>query len=97
MPAVRSAIRTVDANRRIVQMRTLQDMLDRASADMAFTMVLLAIAATVALRTRDSGVHPHQAGNAMNALVVGGVAVSALARTDGGRASTAACETHSTR
>lgn len=48
-------------------------------------------------RSRCSGVHPHQAGIAMNALVVGGVAVSALARTDGGRASTAACETHSTR
>ncbi len=57
VPAVRGAIRTVDANLPIVQVRTLQDMLDRASAYMAFTMVLLAIAASVALLLGTIGIY----------------------------------------
>jgi putative ABC transport system permease protein len=48
-PAVRRAVDAVDPNLALAQVRTLQDMLDAASAQMAFTMVLLAIAATVAL------------------------------------------------
>jgi ABC-type antimicrobial peptide transport system permease subunit len=42
-------VKTIDANLALAQVRTLQDTLDRASAQMAFTMVLLAIAASVAL------------------------------------------------
>ena len=49
MGAVRAAIGQVDPNLAVAQVRTLQDILDRASAQMAFTMVLLAIAAAVAL------------------------------------------------
>jgi putative ABC transport system permease protein len=49
MPAVRRAIEGFDDQLAIAQVRTLQDLLDRASAQMAFTMVLLAIAAGVAL------------------------------------------------
>jgi putative ABC transport system permease protein len=48
-PAVRRAVDAVDKNLALAQVRTLQDVLDRASAQMAFTMVLLAIAAGVAL------------------------------------------------
>jgi ABC-type antimicrobial peptide transport system permease subunit len=46
---VRRAIGVVDANLALSQVRTLQDTLDNASAQTAFTMVLLAIAASVAL------------------------------------------------
>ena len=49
MSSVRTLDRDVDANLPIAQVRTLQDILDAASAQMAFTMVLLAIAAGVAL------------------------------------------------
>jgi ABC-type antimicrobial peptide transport system permease subunit len=49
LPAVRRAIDAVDTNLAIAQVQTLQDVLDRASAQTAFTMVLLAIAAGVAL------------------------------------------------
>jgi putative ABC transport system permease protein len=49
LPSVRSAIRDIDSNLALAQVRTLQDALDRASAQMAFAMVLLAIAAGVAL------------------------------------------------
>jgi putative ABC transport system permease protein len=48
-PAVRRAVDAVDKNLALAQLRTLQDVLDGASAHMAFTMVLLAIAAGVAL------------------------------------------------
>ncbi len=48
-PAVRRAVDAVDKNLALAQVRTLQEVLDRASAQMAFTMVLLAIAAGVAL------------------------------------------------
>ena len=49
LPFVRSAIRTTDSSLALGQVRTLQEMLDDASAQMAFTMVLLATAAVVAL------------------------------------------------
>jgi predicted lysophospholipase L1 biosynthesis ABC-type transport system permease subunit len=49
MAPVRDAVGEVDANLALAQVRTLQDTLDRASAQMAFTMVLIVIAATVAL------------------------------------------------
>jgi putative ABC transport system permease protein len=48
-PAVRRAIDTVDADLALSDVRSLQDIVDRASADMAFTMVLIAIAGSVAL------------------------------------------------
>jgi putative ABC transport system permease protein len=47
--SVRHAIDAVDRNLAIAQVRTLQEILDRAAGQMAFTMVLLAIAAAVAL------------------------------------------------
>jgi predicted permease len=46
---VRRAIDDVDASVAIAQVRTLQEILDGASAQMAFTMVLLTIAASLAL------------------------------------------------
>jgi predicted permease len=46
---VRRAIGDVDANVAIAQVRTLLDILEDASAQMAFTMVLLTIAASIAL------------------------------------------------
>jgi len=49
LAAVRRAIDTVDANLALAQVQTLQDRLDRASAQLTFTMVLLTIAAGVAL------------------------------------------------
>ena len=49
LAAVRHAIDEVDKSLAIAQVRTLQDILDGAAAQMAFTMVLLAIAAGVTL------------------------------------------------
>jgi predicted permease len=49
LPSARRAIDTIDANLAIAQLRTLEDLVDGASAQMAFTMTLLAIAAAVAL------------------------------------------------
>ena len=49
LPSVRRAIDAVDAKLALAQVRTLQEILDRSSAQMAFTMVLLVIAAVVAL------------------------------------------------
>jgi len=49
MPLVQRATHSVDPQLALAQVRTLQDVLDRASAQMAFTMVLVAIAASVAL------------------------------------------------
>jgi putative ABC transport system permease protein len=57
LPSVRRAIDTIDSNLALAQVRTLQDILDRASAQTAFTMVLLAIAATVALVLGTIGVY----------------------------------------
>jgi putative ABC transport system permease protein len=49
LPAVRGAIGSVDLALAVSQVSTLEDILDRASAQMAFTMALLTIAAGVAL------------------------------------------------
>jgi len=46
---VRRAIDGIDKNLALAQVRTLEDTLDRASAQTAFTMALLTIAASVAL------------------------------------------------
>jgi hypothetical protein len=46
--AVRVAVGGVDANVALAQVRTLQNILDRATAQMAFTMVLLLRAAGTA-------------------------------------------------
>jgi putative ABC transport system permease protein len=49
MASVRRTIGAVDRNLPIAEIRTLQELVDAASAQMAFTMALIAIAATVAL------------------------------------------------
>jgi predicted permease len=49
MPAVRHAIDGVDPNLAMALVRTLQALVDAASAQMAFTMVLIALAGAVAL------------------------------------------------
>jgi putative ABC transport system permease protein len=54
---VRRSIMGFDANLAIAQVRTLADLVDRASAQMAFTMVLLALAAGVALLLGIVGVY----------------------------------------
>ncbi len=55
--SVRHAIDSIDSNLAIAQVRTLQDILDRAAGQMAFTMVLLAIAAAVALMLGVIGIY----------------------------------------
>jgi putative ABC transport system permease protein len=57
LPSVRRAVGNIDANLAVAQARTVEDILDRASAQMAFTMVLLAIAAGVALMLGVVGVY----------------------------------------
>ena len=57
VPAVRRAVDRVDPNLAIAQVRMLQDIVDRASDQMAFTMVLLAIAAVVALLLGAIGIY----------------------------------------
>ena len=47
--AVRGAVANVDPNIALADVQTLQAILDRASEQMAFTMVLIAISASVAL------------------------------------------------
>jgi putative ABC transport system permease protein len=47
--SVRQAVAKVDSHLALAEVRTLQNILDRAAAQMAFTMTLLAIAAVVAL------------------------------------------------
>ena len=49
VPSVRDALKTFDPNLPVAAVTTLQQMVDRASAQMTFTMVLLAIAAIVSL------------------------------------------------
>jgi predicted permease len=49
VPSVRDAVRSVDADLPIAQVTTLQALVDRAAAQLTLTMVLLAIAASVAL------------------------------------------------
>ncbi|PYR30833.1 MAG: multidrug ABC transporter substrate-binding protein, partial [Acidobacteria bacterium] len=54
---VRRAIGEVDSKLALGQVRTSQDILDRAAAQMAFTMVLLVIAASVALMIGVVGIY----------------------------------------
>ena len=49
LASVRRAVDGVDRDLALAQVRTLQDMLDRASAQMAFTMALLAIAGVITM------------------------------------------------
>jgi predicted permease len=55
--SVRRAVAAVDPNLAVAQVRTLQEILDRAAAQMAFTMILLAIAAAVALMLGVVGIY----------------------------------------
>jgi putative ABC transport system permease protein len=48
-PSAREIVKSIDANLPIASVRTLQEMIDRAAAQMTFTMVLLAIAAIISL------------------------------------------------
>jgi predicted permease len=54
---VRRTVGDVDSNLALGQVRTLQDTLDRAAAQMAFTMVLLVIAAGVSLTLGVVGIY----------------------------------------
>jgi putative ABC transport system permease protein len=54
---VRAAIDEVDPNLAMADMRTLQEIVDRASDQTSFTMILLAIAATVALLLGAIGIY----------------------------------------
>jgi len=47
--AVRAAVKDIDPNLALAQMRTMQDVVDAAAAPRAFTMVLIAVAASAAL------------------------------------------------
>jgi ABC-type antimicrobial peptide transport system permease subunit len=49
VPAIRSVVANVDANLALAQIGTLEDVLDRSSAQPAFTMALIVLAAAVAL------------------------------------------------
>jgi predicted permease len=49
LPSVRRVVDTVDAKLAMAQVQSLEEILDRASAQMAFTMVLLTIASSVAV------------------------------------------------
>ncbi len=55
--SVRRVVTAVDPGLALAQVRTLQEILDRASAQMAFTMALLVIAASVALLLGVIGVY----------------------------------------
>jgi putative ABC transport system permease protein len=57
VPEVRRAIDELDPSLAIAQVRMLQDIVDRASDQMSFTMILLAIAATVALLLGAIGIY----------------------------------------
>ena len=57
LASIRSVVNTVDENLAIAQVRTLQDLVDGASAQMAFTMVLLAIASLVSLMLGVVGIY----------------------------------------
>lgn len=57
LPSVRRVIGAIDRDLALSQPQTLQSLLDRASAQMAFTMMLLAIAAGVALVLGVIGTH----------------------------------------
>ena len=49
VPAIREAVKAIDPNLPVAQVSTLQDLVDRAAAQMTFTMVLLACAAIISL------------------------------------------------
>ncbi len=49
VPSVRAAVSSVDPNLALASVSTLQELVDRSSAQMTFTMALLAIAAIVSL------------------------------------------------
>jgi putative ABC transport system permease protein len=55
--AIRGAVDDVDPNLAMAQVTALQDIVDRASSQASFTMVLLAIAATVALLLGAIGIY----------------------------------------
>jgi putative ABC transport system permease protein len=55
--AARAAVENVDADLAIAQVRTLQEIVDRAGDQMLFTMVLLGIAAGVALLLGAIGIY----------------------------------------
>jgi putative ABC transport system permease protein len=57
LPSVRRAVSTVDAGLALAQVRSLQSILDEASAQTAFTMALLAVAAMVALSLGVVGIY----------------------------------------
>jgi ABC-type antimicrobial peptide transport system permease subunit len=57
MLSVRRTVDAVDAKLAIAQVRTLQNILDKASAQMAFTMVLIAIAAGIAVMLGVIGIY----------------------------------------
>jgi predicted permease len=57
LPFVRAAVNAVDRDAAMAQPRSLQEILDRASAQMAFTMVLIAIAAAVAVALGVVGIY----------------------------------------
>jgi putative ABC transport system permease protein len=56
-PAIRRAISQVDANVAVAELGTLQDTVDRAAAQTAFTMALIVIAALVALMLGVVGIY----------------------------------------
>jgi ABC-type antimicrobial peptide transport system permease subunit len=49
VPSIRQAVRSIDSNLALAQVLSLQQLLDRSTALLTFTMVLLAIAAAVTL------------------------------------------------
>ncbi|MBY0496988.1 MAG: ABC transporter permease [Cyanobacteria bacterium] len=57
VPQVRQAVLAFDGNLPIAQVASLQEVLDRASAQMQFTMVLLVIAASVSLLLGTIGIY----------------------------------------
>jgi putative ABC transport system permease protein len=57
LASIRRVVDTVDETLAIAQVRTLEDLLDGASAQMAFTMILLAIAALVSLMLGVVGIY----------------------------------------
>jgi putative ABC transport system permease protein len=55
--AVRTALREIDPNLALFEVRSLEDILERAAAQMAFTMILIVIAASVALMLGVIGIY----------------------------------------
>ncbi len=55
--AVRTAVAEIDPNLAVAEVRTLEDILDRAAAQMAFTMTLIVIAGSVAVMLGVIGIY----------------------------------------